>query len=280
MEQEKLLLGVLAGLGVAVPMLVWARFWPGPLTQLAKWNPRVPFTRLQWRPFSPNWITVWSAVVALIGFFGVFLWRPVAGIAVTGFGGLLDNWDGSIARALKRTLSKPSEWQWRPCGRRLIAPMIEDGRGRAVYTKDRSRFGRFWLEMNFAGGTDLGKVLDPFCDKVKIMAMLAYFAAAGAVSWPLVLLLAVPEALNTLTRRPFRLFRRWTCEDARATTAGKAKHVFQWLVIVAAGLFHVGWLNDLAAHPLWQHLPDALLAASVFLAFMSVFTRLRLPART
>lgn len=247
------------GLAVALLMLSAPKFL---LVSLG----RVSVSKLGgFRPFTPNWITVYSCVITLVGL-GVYIYHPVPGILLIVFGAMLDRLDGRMAAALEDVLNSPKEWTVGIMGVLFGSAKSSDGQTHDVRL-GAALLGRWWAEMNFPGATDLGSVLDPALDKVKILVIYAWFSRVGILSFWLVGALALPEIVGTLMRRPFYLWEGKTSGD-RATSIGKYKAVFQWVIAILCGMYHQQWV----AEPLW--LPDAFLAVTIGLAAASPLSRL------
>lgn len=198
----------------------------------------------RWRPFSPNWLTAYS-LAGTLGGFGLYLAGHVtAAVGIACFCGLLDRLDGRSASALDK--ARPGQ----------MAPQ------------------GLWEEMNHPGGTDLGKALDPFCDKLKCLAILYAFAWLGLVSPWVVTLLAVPETFGTLLRRPFYLMRHLQKESG-ASGVGKVKALFEWVAVISCVPFHQGWMSDAWTARERAQFLDGQLILCAALAAASVLSRLR-----
>lgn len=226
-----------------------------------------------WRPYSPNWITVYSLLGTAAGAGIYFAGHPALGIFLACFAGILDRLDGRMAHVMGRTLDPPSAWKRTADGTEHAVERHPDGGQGTTILFAPTAFSRLWHEMNFAGGTDLGKVLDPAFDKVKNVGLLAAFAALGYVSPWLLLAMAVPELLGTLMRRPFFLLARFQ-KEPKATAIGKWKALLQWLAIILCAPFHQGWVADGWSDLNRGYLLNGLLAGCVLLSWMSVLSRL------
>lgn len=262
---------VIAVLGGGVVALLLLGVPKSALKKLGKYT--IPeFNNL--RPFAPNWITLYSAIIALCGL-KLYEHSPVIGVMVAVFGCMLDRMDGKIAHSVGLTLAPPDQWTkgmmdyWFAEVTDLKGSVIQCRLGKA-----KTWPGRWLLEFNFSGATDLGAVFDPFMDKVKGLAMLAFFANYGVISLWLVGFLMVPELLGTAIRRPFYMFQKHVGQG-KATAVGKYKVMIQWMVIIFSIPFHKGWIEPghWAYHQEWAL--DALLILSIFLAFASVLSRFR-----
>ncbi len=232
-----------------------------------------------WRPFSPNWITVYSLVGTLTAFVIYFLGYPVIGVPLACFAGILDRLDGRSASAFGDALSPPSAWH--PKHKKhtsiyvLMAPGVKkDGTKFSTEVWDDTTFGRWWFEMNFLGGTELGMVLDPAMDKIKCLVIMGGFATTGLIPPWLVIGLCIPEIFGTLLRRPFHLFARYQ-SGPKATFIGKWKALFQWVTIMIAVPFHQGWVSHGWTLKEQQYLLGNLLTSCIILAGISSVTRLR-----
>ncbi|TAK03965.1 hypothetical protein EPO34_02285 [Patescibacteria group bacterium] len=263
---------IAVGGGVALVVIMAAR--PSSLRRIAAW--RIG----GFHPFSPNWITAWSTVITLLALVPYSVGKPTLAVGLGVFGGLLDRIDGRSAAACGKTLDAPSLWQrayrLRHGDYRLVAGGRTAQKTRFFRRVPDTRFGRWWFEMNFAGGTDLGKVWDPFQDKVRIFSVTAFFVWYGQVPlWP-VLVQLVPEILGTLLRRPFDLLKAYHHPDPKATFVGKWKTLAQWGVVVAAILLDQGWLD-----PAMLDMPDGrfllgnLTNFATLFAIASLLSRLR-----
>ncbi|OGL66705.1 hypothetical protein A2856_02990 [Candidatus Uhrbacteria bacterium RIFCSPHIGHO2_01_FULL_63_20] len=203
-----------------------------------------------WRPFSPNMLTLVSLVGTLAAF-GLYL----AGFVTVGIGlacwcGIFDRLDGRMAHVLDRARGE----QMAPRG--------------------------LWEKMNHPGGTDLGKALDPFCDKVKCFAIMAAFASFGLMSPWLVGLLAIPEILGTIARWPFDRWWPFSLlarhqKDTGATSFGKLKALLQWVAVIACVPFHQDWMSDAWSLKERSQFLNGLLILCIAFAVASVISRLR-----
>lgn len=223
--------------GVLVPLI-------GFNARVLVWLGRLRITRWGFRPFSPNWITVYSTVITLVGF-ACFTRREIVPAAfLIGFGGILDRLDGRAASAQSHAQICPDP----PIG--------------------------LWHEFNFPGKTDLGTVLDPAADKIKNLVMLVWFSLHALVEPWLTVILFVPELLGTLMRRPFFLLSSYQ-HTPRATSVGKWKAIMQWMVIIVAIPFHEQWLSDAWSTREQYLIVNAFMTASIVLAWLSLLSRLR-----
>jgi phosphatidylglycerophosphate synthase len=252
-------------LGVFIPLIFGNR------SALKKLGAIVLFG--EWRPLSPNWITAYSLIISLVGIAFFFAGSPALGVSVAGFGAMLDRLDGRMAHVLARVVPDPRKWT-RKLGV-LVATGTDHDDLHDYVVRDDTPLGRWWFEMNFGGGTDLGKVLDPGADKVKTLVLLVAFSYAGLLAWWLVLILIVPELLGTLIRRPFYLLSHHQ-KEPRATAVGKWKAVVQWVVMIICLLFYQGWFTDGISPARQWWICNGVLAFSIALAIMSVGSRLKL----
>lgn len=169
-----------------------------------------------WRPFAPNWITIWGLAYTLLGIVLYFDGHVVLAILIIGFGGILDRKDGQSAKALANPL----------VGTHL-----------------------FWVQLNHPGETELGKVLDPAADKLRMIPLYVGFWRLEFLNGLLLGSMMIPETLGTLSRWPFTLlspFHRlagFLCGPG-ATGVGKWKAVAQWELIILCVPFHQGWFTQ------------------------------------
>ncbi len=226
------------------------------------------------RPFSPNWITIQGLFIT-IGGFAIFVWWDAWwGIAISAFGAALDRLDGKMAYAMGQQLTPPSEWKTDAERNALATVKRASGDEVIIIPDSTNRLWLFWFEFNFSGTTDLGKVLDPFADKLKSTAMLAYFGWWTDVLNPwLVALMIAPEVFGTLMRRPFTFLRDWIY-DSKASIVGKLKALTQWVVIALCLPFHMGYCAAGGWCELFMIVPNAILALSVLFAVLSVLSRM------
>ena len=134
--------------------------------------------------------------------------------------------------------------------------------------------GRLWIEMNFPGVTDLGKVFDPFADKLKSLTLMLCMAQDGLLSPWLVGLLVIPEVVGTVIRRPFYYLQRFI-QDSKATAVGKYKVMLQWVTIILCIPYQKHWID--LGH--WAFGLDWVLnwflGLTILLAFASVVSRFK-----
>lgn len=225
-----------------------------------------------YRPFSPNWITFHSLIITLSGLLFYRSGTVWLGLWLTIYGAILDRYDGKVAFLLGKTLAPPSTWE-----KDLVDNIFADIESGKVISNQKigratTRIGKLWIEFNFAGTTDLGKVFDPFADKVKALTILITFSLSMEIpSFFLVIMLLIPEITGTLIRRPFNLIHKWVYQSA-STSIGKYKAFLQWLVAGLCVPFHQHWL-PLSSTGRW--LVDGLMALTLLLAFVSVLSRFK-----
>lgn len=226
------------------------------------------------RPFAPNWITVYSFILTAIGFYLYLAGKPVWGMTIGFSGAMLDHYDGKMARALVYVL-KDNRKDWKGDVADYWWADITDTDGKPDNVKigrATTRIGKWWLEFNFPGTTGLGKVFDPFADKVKALSMLAYFSFWADVLDPwLVAVIIAPEVFGTLLRRPFRLLGKFSTHDS-ASWVGKTKATLQWgsiVCCVVVELSHTVKTN-------WSFIPNLILGLTILFAVGSVLSRLNL----
>lgn len=233
--------------------------------------------RYGFRPFCPNWLTIWGLLVTVLGFILYLIWDPWWGIAIGAFGATLDRLDGKMACALGQTLSSPNSDCWRQDEYGNIKAMVTRSDGSTydiIIVEPTKRFRLIWFELNFDGGTNLGEALDPFADKLKSTFVLAYFGWWTNVLNPwLVALMIAPEVFGTLIRRPFKFLRNWLYKS-KATVIGKLKAITQWVVIVLCTPFDMGYCGAGILCHILQLIPNMILALSVLFAVFSVITKL------
>ena len=226
------------------------------------------------RPFAPNWLTAYSVLITLWGY-KVYQTQTALGVSIAVFGAMLDRLDGKMAAALGQTLSSPLTWTRGMMN--LVFGDVTDSQGvtrnkRLGHAK--TWFGRWWIEMNFAGGTDLGKVFDPFGDKLKSLTIMLCMADQGFLKPWLVGILVIPELAGTVIRRPFYYFQRLT-QDSKATAVGKYKVVFQWITIILCIPYQKHWIES--GH--WafgmEWTLNWLLGLTILLAFASIASRFK-----
>lgn len=226
------------------------------------------------RPFAPNWLTAYSVLITLWGY-KVYQTHTAFGVWIAVFGAMLDRLDGKMAFALGQTLSSPLTWTQgmmnQVFGEATDEQKIIRNR-RLGYAK--TWVGRLWIEMNFPGGTDLGKVFDPFGDKLKSLTIMFCMADQGFLSPWLVGLLVIPELAGTVIRRPFYYFQRFT-QDSKATAVGKYKVVIQWITIILCIPYQKHWI-DLGHWALGlEWTLNWFLGCTIVLAFASIASRFK-----
>lgn len=184
----------------------------------------------------PNWLSVAGAIVALIGYFYLFnIEEYFWAIIVLSASGGTDLTDGRIARA------------YVSCG-----------------GKHLTKKAGFWAQMNHRGTTDLGAILDPAMDKVRLLPIFShvcytFFRKAADVRndgllWLLylgifliALMLLFDLGGQALRSKIFKRLRKRTKKkkvDNRATLIGKAKALSQWLWLPAWAAWDKGLLPD------------------------------------
>jgi phosphatidylglycerophosphate synthase len=229
------------------------------------------------RPFSPNWITLYRLILTCVGFLlyirdgDYVLW----GITLVAFGAALDRVDGKMANVVGRYLSNPSTWRRDPNNRIYAVITQADSSPEYHVGNYHGRFSEFWIEFNFSGGTDFGKVFDALIDKFQVLVFLVYFALLPKIfSIWLVAGLYLPETFGTMMRRPFTFLNSYVHQQ-KASGVGKIKAVAIWVVIAISVPIHQGWIdNDHWAKGL-EWTPKALLSISIVLALFSVMSRLK-----
>ena len=260
-------------IGTACVLIVVLLFLGAPKSLLKDLG-AIVFPRLKgYRPFSPNWLTLYSVIISFLGIW-VYTIDVLGGLVLITIGGLLDRIDGKMAFVMGKILSPPATWEWRKT-HNAIAPVTENGRtekrniGRA-----KTRLGLLWFEFNFGGSTDWGKIFDPMGDKAKILALLAIFADRGWLAWWLLGIMLAPELLGTLVRRPFRLWED-KFQDSKATAIGKYKVLFQWIAIILCIPYDQHWLIEghWAIEASW--LPDVFLTLAAVFSIFSCVSRLK-----
>ncbi len=226
------------------------------------------------RPFSPNWITIQGLLITLVGFIIFLQWDMWWGIAIGAFGAALDRLDGKMAFAMEQELTPPSQWGT-DAERNALATIKRASGDEVLHIPDSThRLWLFWFELNFPGATDLGKVIDPFADKLKSAAILAYFGWWTNILNPwLVALMIAPEVLGTLMRRPFTFLREWIY-DSKASIVGKLKALTQWIVIALCLPFYMGKCVEGSWCEPFLVVPNVILALSILFAILSVLSRL------
>ena len=255
------------------------------------------------RPFSPNWITAYSAVFTIVGII-LYTRHPILGFVVVVFAATLDRLDGKMAFVLMTTLAPRNKWSTGSSGQLLapvthftVVPTDDTSRNnlwkiiRLLFAKRPnliptivveeiaprdSRFNRWWYEFNFPGGTDLGEVFDPASDKVKSLSILIYFVFQGTLNPWLVCLLAATELFGTVIRRPFNLLQSHIGKT-KATGVGKYKVMIQWLLVILCAPYHQHWIEQdhwaygMESGLIWiQCLVDLLAIASVLSRFKGI----------
>ncbi|MBI5421725.1 CDP-alcohol phosphatidyltransferase family protein [Candidatus Peregrinibacteria bacterium] len=226
------------------------------------------------RPFAPNWLTAYSIVITLWGY-SIYQTHTALGVWIAVFGGMLDHLDGKMAFNLGQNLSSPLTWT-----QGMMNQVFGETTDAQKVTRNKrlgaakTWVGQLWIEMNFPGGTDLGKVFDPFGDKLKSLTIMFCMADAGLLSPWLVGILAIPELAGTVTRRPFYYFQRFT-QDSKATAVGKYKALAQWVAIILCIPFQKHWLSpgDSAFEAKWAL--NWILGLTILLAFASVASRFK-----
>jgi len=194
------------------------------------------------RPFAPNWLTAYSIVITLWGY-RVYQTQTALGVSIAVFGAMLDRIDGKMANALGQTLSAPSTWTQGLMNK--VFGNVTDAQGitrNKCLGRAKTWVGRLAIEMNFAGGTDLGKIFDPMGDKLKSMIIMLCMAQDGFLSPWLVGILAIPELVGTVIRRPFYYFQELT-HSSKATAVGKYKVVIQWITIILCIPYQKHWVD-------------------------------------
>ena len=226
------------------------------------------------RPFSPNWITIWGLLITFAGIILYLTWDPWWGIAIGEFGAALDKLDGKMAHAMCETLAPPKEWRTDDA-RNAYAIVTGENSSREVTIPNSTVWGSlFWFEFNFPGGTELGAALDPFADKLKSAAILVYLSWFTDILSPwLVGLMIAPEILGTLMRRPFTFLRKWLYKE-KATIIGKLKALTQWLVVILCLPFDMGYCGKGALCRILLLVPNVILALACLFAVVSVISRL------
>jgi phosphatidylglycerophosphate synthase len=235
---------------------------------------RITFQPLGWRPLSPNWVTAHSVLITLVG-----LWVYQRGFPQWGFvtivgASILDRLDGKVAFAIGETLAPPSQWtRTRGIMNQWFAPVANASgtfRTEKLGTA-KTWLGRWWLEFNFPGGTDLGKIFDPFGDKLKSLTIVVYFSQRGFLSPWLVGALFIPEIVGTIIRRPFYCLEHMT-QTSKATAVGKYKVLIQWIMVILCALYDQQWVepNHWAKWNL-----NWLMGLVILLAVASVASRLK-----
>lgn len=225
------------------------------------------------RPFSPNWITIWGLLFTFAGMICYLIWDQWWGIALGAFGATLDKLDGKMAYAMGETLAPPKKWRTDD-ERNAYAIVTGENSNREVKIPNSTVWGSlFWFELNFPGGTELGVVLDPFADKLKSATILVYFGwFTGILSPWLVGLMIAPEVLGTLMRRPFTFLRKWLYKE-RATIIGKLKALTQWLVVVLCLPFDMGYCGKGSLCHILLLAPNVILVLACLFAVVSVLSR-------
>ena len=233
-----------------------------------------------YRPFAPNWITAYRIVVALIGFYLYVTDNVLSGAALIALGAALDRVDGKMANAMGKSLSHPSTWKRLTSGS-LRAEITGINYPSTTITeiigKETNSFSRFWIEFNYPGATDLGKVFDSAIDKIQMGVLLVYFSLwAEVLSVWLVAVMFIPEIVGTLIRRPFLPDSRkdWIYQE-KASGIGKVKAVSQWIVVLLCVPLEQGWVDDTHWASGYEWVPDAILGFVIIMAFLSVMSRLK-----
>lgn len=231
---------------------------------------------LRFRPFAPNWITFYSIPITVCG---IYLWlfqgESVWGMSIAIFGAFLDRIDGRMAYAMGETLPLPETWIVNDKGE--VFADVTDRKGNTENKKigiAQSALGKWWIEFNWRGGTDLGKVFDPFADKVKSIYIMVCFVFLGLLNPWIVGAMVIPEIVGTLMRRPFTFLKKWI-HSGRATAVGKWKVILQWTALVLCIPYQEQWIHERhwAAGLDWA--PSAILALSLVFAVGSVFSRFK-----
>lgn len=201
-------LTMMVGIGAVVAIALLALSTPNVLRRLG-W---IHFPSLNgWRPFSPNWLTVWGTLVTLVGFAAYAHGEIFSGFSVVVAGAVMDRLDGKMAKALGRTLEMDVPW---------------------------------WNQMNFPGFTDLGKNMDPLADKIRFLPLVTFAAIETDFIHPaLIVAMWALEIFSTCMRPPFRFLDRWV-GGRGATSFGKLKVATQWLTLILWTPFHQGWLQE------------------------------------
>lgn len=101
--------------------------------------------------------------------------------------------------------------------------------------------------------TPLGKILDPFVDKISYLVPLIYFAFEGTLSWKLVLAFTLIDFLGQYLRNAVHLIHRIGLGFATAANKfGKIKTILALALVVYCFLLkqHLG-IPNFADHTLW-----------------------------
>ncbi len=224
------------------------------------------------RPFAPNWLTLYSFILTIFGFSLYLASNPVWGLIIGFYGAMLDYFDGRMARALKHTLlASPKKWDTDIAMQIFADVRFPNGKVENVRIGiSRTIFSKWWIEFNFPGTTDLGKVFDPFADKLKALSILVYFGFWTDIlnSW-LVIIIVAPEVFGTLLRRPFRFLQKYV-KQSKASWVGKTKAMLQWVTIICCITVDLGLENK----EYWAILPNFILSLTIIFAIYSILSRL------
>lgn len=233
---EKLLLAVLL-----ISEAIFICFMPVDLIDvLRKFEPIKGY-----RPFSPNWLTLYSIPIFLGGvLYYSFYENLTISLILIVAGMSLDRLDGKFAS--RKELSK------------------KDGES-------------LWNDLNYPGGTILGRSFDPLADKIRNISTIVLIGLIinlnlieNVIWWIVVSLIIISETGGTLIRLDY--FNKFSSKEISANGIGKVKVFLQNTFIIIFFIYQDGWINFKS--PLWM-----LLGAIIILSSISFLTKLKAVAK-
>ena len=119
----------------------------------------------------------------------------------------------------------------------VVASMLDliDGK----MAKAMEEFGVFRAPEDVA----IGKRLDPFVDKARVLPSLLILAWMGVADFRIVIPIIVMDVIGTVTREPFSLGARWMRGES-ATWIGKIKALLQNFGLILCGPIAIHWYED------------------------------------
>ncbi len=195
----------------------------------------------QWKFLTPSWISIWHAPLAWTGYILFIFGHWFIGFNIVVFAAILDRLDGRVARILDSRLG-------------LTKPVA------------------FWPAVFHPGGSDWGKHIDAGTDKAAILPIYSHILYLGDLDVMLFSALVFTEAVGTIMR--FRIFKRFTNDDAAATWAGKTKCLLQWLFLIVYAPVRQGWIPEEYGEEYGQLMYRGFTVVLVF-AVLSVLTKIK-----
>lgn len=247
---------------------------------------------------SPSWISIIHTPIVLIGYFYFFdNGLILIGFGIIALGALLDALDGKVARAVDHAIAKTllpidivkeaiKKKRLDIVLKQAIAEKLKTGESKISISNwefDLTPPKTKWQQLSYRGGSDLGKHIDPLCDKLAVIPIYIDIAIEQAsnitdlstslskallIGIILISIIIAADTFGTLVR----MFKQEWLKGPGATIAGKVKVLGQWIWLVLYEFVGRGWIDQNAYNAIF--ILDVALGIIVFFGVISVVSKM------